>query len=189
MSLISAFLPKYDLVTIKNANYLAIGFGASSFDEDFIVSFLKKSSLVRMDYFGDAFGLDYPKRTYRFEVQYRIYSSYYNTCVHILKNLKFFEGFSITASFAKFFPGAVWYEREIWDMFGIFFTDHPDLRRILTDYGFDGFPLRKDFPLSGYSQVRFDEVTRKIVSEPVEFSQEFRFFDFLTPWARAELFF
>lgn len=85
-------------------------------------------------------------------------------------------------SLTKIFPGANWYEREIWDMFGIGFDSHPDLRRILTDYGFDGFPLRKDFPLSGFVEVRYSETKKKIVFEPVQLAQEYRSFDFLTTW-------
>lgn len=85
-------------------------------------------------------------------------------------------------SVVSIFPSAGWWEREVWDMFGVYFTNHPDLRRILTDYGFEGHPLRKDFPLSGYLEVRYDDSEKRVVSEPIEMAQEFRYFDFTSPW-------
>jgi len=86
------------------------------------------------------------------------------------------------SSVVPVFPCANWWEREVWDMYGIFFENHPDLRRILSDYGFEGYPMRKDFPLYGYIELRYDENHKRIVAEPVEFAQEFRYFDFETPW-------
>ncbi|GJP29948.1 hypothetical protein CLOM_g12215 [Closterium sp. NIES-68] len=83
------------------------------------------------------------------------------------------------------FPSAGWWEREVWDMFGVYFSNHPDLRRILTDYGFEGHPLRKDFPLSGYLEVRYDDSEKRVVSEPIELAQEFRYFDFTNPWIQS----
>ena len=85
-------------------------------------------------------------------------------------------------SLNSLFPSANWLERETWDMFGVFFKNHPDLRRILTDYGFEGFPLRKDFPLSGYTEVRYDDEKKRVVLEPLQITQEYRYFDFLSPW-------
>jgi NADH:ubiquinone oxidoreductase subunit C len=184
---LSIFFPKYLSIAVKYSNFDSLVFGAQSVvstDEEyvFICKILKNSSLFRFDYFVDGFALDFPFRENRFEVHYRLYSSFYSSQIHFIRSLTFNDGFVFSNSFVNFFAGANWFEREIWDIFGIFFFNHPDLRRILTDYGFDGFPLRKDFPISGYTQVRFDEISRKVVYEPVEFSQEFRIFDFVNPW-------
>lgn len=185
---LSLFFPGFSLTTCKYSNFVGLVFGAPNclpqkFDElSFVLFFIKKSSLFRLDYFVDAYALDFPIRPIRFELHYRIVSSFYFTSFHFIRLCCFENNFSSTFSLTFIFSGVDWFEREIWDMFGIFFFNHPDLRRILTDYGFEGFPLRKDFPISGYSQVRFDELVRKVVYEPVEFSQEFRNFDFLNPW-------
>lgn len=186
------FFPRFILYASRYSNFTCLAIGSSgtfssNFDEfRFITLFFKKSSLFRFDYFVDAYALDYPNRTMRFELHYRFCSSFYSSSIHFTKFCYFENGFSFSTSLVDFFQGVNWFEREIWDMFGIFFFNHPDLRRILTDYGFDGFPLRKDFPVSGYSQVRFDELTRKVIYEPVEFSQEFRVFDFLNPWVFSQ---
>ena len=92
------------------------------------------------------------------------------------------DGLTSIESVTALYPCAAWWEREVWDMFGIFFTNHPDLRRILTDYGFQGHPLRKDFPVTGYTEVRYDETEKRVIYEPLELSQEFRSFDFASPW-------
>jgi NADH:ubiquinone oxidoreductase subunit C len=92
------------------------------------------------------------------------------------------DALSAVDSIVKIFPAADWFERETWDMFGIFFSNHPDLRRILTDYGFDGHPLRKDFPLSGFLEYRYNDAKKRVISEPLQLTQELRFFDFTTPW-------
>jgi NADH:ubiquinone oxidoreductase subunit C len=97
--------------------------------------------------------------------------------------LKSYVKNSVT-SLSSLYNSSIWLEREIWDLFGIFFNQHPDLRRILTDYGFDGFPLRKDFPLTGYVEVRYDDEKKRVLQEPLEVSQEFRVFDFLSPWEK-----
>ena len=127
----------------------------------------------------DICGVDYPKREDRFDVVYHLLSPRQNLRIRI----KVATGeFKPVPSACSVFPGADWFERETWDMYGILFTDHPDLRRILTDYGFEGHPLRKDFPTTGFVEVRYDDNAKRVVYEPVELKQEFRNFDFLSPW-------
>lgn len=127
----------------------------------------------------DICGVDYPKREDRFDVVYHLLSPRQNLRIRI----KVATGeFKPVPSACPVFPGADWFERETWDMYGILFTDHPDLRRILTDYGFEGHPLRKDFPTTGFVEVRYDDNAKRVVYEPVELKQEFRNFDFLSPW-------
>lgn len=127
-------------------------------------------------------GVDYPERKNRFEIVYEILSIKYNTRFRIKT---YVNEIVPTNSVVNIFSAANWWEREIWDMFGIFFINHPDLRRILTDYGFEGHPLRKDFPLTGYIELRYDELQKRIVYEPVELSQEFRIFEFTSPWENS----
>ena len=127
----------------------------------------------------DICGVDYPKREDRFDVVYHLLSPRQNLRIRV----KVATGeFKPVPSACPVFPGADWFEREAWDMYGILFTDHPDLRRILTDYGFEGHPLRKDFPTTGFVEVRYDDSAKRVVYEPVELKQEFRNFDFLSPW-------
>lgn len=144
-----------------------------------ILYFLKLNSLVQCKQLLDVLGVDYPSRRERFELLYNLLSLSFGTRVFVKVKVGFEEAIS---SVVNIFDSAGWLEREVWDMYGIFFSDHPDLRRILTDYGFEGFPLRKDFPLIGYNEVRYDDVAKRIVSESVEVTQEFRYFDFVTPW-------
>lgn len=125
-------------------------------------------------------GVDYPERENRFEVVYELLSIGYNARIRVKT---FTNEVNPIFSAVNLFPCANWWEREIWDLFGIFFYTHPDLRRILTDYGFEGHPLRKDFPLSGFFELRYDEDLRVVVCESVELSQEFRDFKFNTPWS------
>ena len=127
----------------------------------------------------DICGVDYPERPQRFEVVYNLLSLVHNNRVTVKVML---DDNSSIPSVSKVFSSADWWEREIWDLFGIFFSGHPDLRRILTDYGFDGHPLRKDFPLTGYVEVRYDDAQKRVVYEPVKLTQEYRDFDFLSPW-------
>ena len=127
----------------------------------------------------DITAVDYPAREKRFDVVYHLLSPRHNTRVRV--NVAVAEGASI-ASAVEVFPFANWYEREVWDMYGVYFTGHPDLRRILTDYGFEGHPLRKDFPMTGYVEVRYDDEQKRVVYEPVRLNQEYRNFDFLSPW-------
>jgi NADH-quinone oxidoreductase subunit C len=129
--------------------------------------------------FIDLAGADYPARENRFDVIYHFLSPHLNQRIRIkLQATEETQVPSITDSF----PGAVWFEREAYDMYGILFSGHPDLRRILTDYGFDGHPLRKDFPMTGFVEVRYDDAEKRVVYEPVKLNQEFRNFDFLSPW-------
>ena len=124
-------------------------------------------------------GVDYPEKKNRFEVAYEILSIKYNNRIRVKTYLNEITPIN---SVVNIYSCANWWEREVWDMFGIFFFNHPDLRRILTDYGFEGHPLRKDFPLTGFIEVRYDELRKRIVYEPVKLSQEFRIFDFTSPW-------
>lgn len=127
----------------------------------------------------DVCGADYPERENRFDVVYHLLSITQNMRIRI--KLRTDESTPVP-SVTGVFTAANWWEREAWDMYGIYFSDHPDLRRILTDYGFEGHPLRKDFPLTGYVEVRYDDEQKRIVYEPVQLTQEFRSFDFLSPW-------
>lgn len=126
----------------------------------------------------DVTGVDYPERENRFEVVYQLLSVRYSSRLKV----KLCVGSQGVPSVMDIFSSANWYEREVWDMFGIFFDGHKDLRRILTDYGFEGHPMRKDFPLTGYTEVRYDEEKKRVVCESLETSQEFRAFDFQSSW-------
>ena len=127
----------------------------------------------------DVCGVDYPARVKRFEVVYHFLSPKKNARIRVKLAAGEFEP---VPSICGVFPGADWFEREAYDLYGIIFSDHPELRRLLTDYGFDGHPLRKDFPLTGFVEVRYDDEQKRVVYEPVRLAQEFRNFDFLSPW-------
>jgi NADH-quinone oxidoreductase subunit C len=129
--------------------------------------------------FVDLCGVDYPERDERFEVVYHLLSPKQNLRVRVKVTT---DEEQPVPSVTGIFPGADWFEREAYDFYGILFSGHPDLRRILTDYGFDGYPLRKDFPTTGYVEVRYDEERKRVVYEPVKLAQEFRQFDYLSPW-------
>jgi NADH-quinone oxidoreductase subunit C len=131
----------------------------------------------------DLLGADYPERADRFEVIYHLLSVAYNRRIRV-KVLA--NDATLVPSAVGVFSGAGWFEREVWDMYGVYFDGNPDLRRILTDYGFEGHPQRKDFPLTGHVEVRYDEELKRIVQEPVKLDQEFRNFDFLSPWEGTE---
>jgi NADH-quinone oxidoreductase subunit C len=124
-------------------------------------------------------GVDYPERENRFELVYCLLSLTHNQRIRVKTEVN--ENLPVP-SVTGIFSSAGWWEREAWDLFGIFFSDHPDLRRILSDYGFEGHPLRKDFPLTGYVEVRYDDEQKRVVYEPVKLTQEFRNFEFLSPW-------
>ena len=130
----------------------------------------------------DLCGVDWPQREKRFDVVYHLLSLTRNLRIRVKAGLS--EGESIKSSIG-IYPAAGWFEREAFDMYGIAFEDHPDLRRILTDYGFSGYPLRKDFPLTGYVELRYDEELKRVVYQPVQLVQEFRDFDFMSPWEGA----
>jgi len=127
----------------------------------------------------DVWGVDYPYRSFRFEVNYLLLNFSYP---HRLIVRSYANEYSGLPTISYSFNSAGWLEREVWDMYGVFFSGHQDLRRILTDYGFSGFPLRKDFPLTGYNEVRYDDSKKQVVLEPLEISQEFRLFNFKSPW-------
>ena len=140
---------------------------------------LRDDPRLRFEQVMDICGVDWPARTQRFDVVYNLLSVSLNQRVRVVVPVA--DGAPVP-SVADIWPCAVWWEREAWDLFGIVFDGNPDMRRILTDYGFDGHPLRKDFPLTGYVEVRYDEDRKQVVYEPVKLTQDFRSFDFLSPW-------
>jgi NADH-quinone oxidoreductase subunit C len=144
-----------------------------------VLNFLKRDVQCQFISIIDICGADYPARAKRFDVVYHLLSPRQNQRIR-LKVVT--DEDTPVPSACPVYPGADWYEREAYDLYGILFTGHPDLRRILTDYGFEGHPMRKDFPLTGFVQVRYDDEIKRVIYEPVELRQEFRNFDFLSPW-------
>ena len=144
-----------------------------------LLTFLRDDVQCRFVNLIDVCGVDWPAREARFDVVYHLLSPQQNIRVRVKVATSEFE--PVPSAFGVF-PGADWFEREAYDMYGILFTGHPDLRRILTDYGFEGYPLRKDFPTTGFVEVRYDDEVKRVVYEPVQLRQEFRNFDFLSPW-------
>ncbi len=165
-----------ELMEIKQEELVIIGLATRIPD---LVGFLKKNSECQFTTLVDITAVDYPGREKRFDVVYHLLSMNLNQRVRVKVHLAEDE---MVPTLVSLFPSANWFEREVFDMYGIPFAGHPDLRRILTDYGFKGHPLRKDFPLTGFNEVRYDEVQKKVVYEPVELVQEFRDFDFESPW-------
>ena len=147
------------------------------------VEFLKTDANCKFSTLVDITGVDYPGRAKRFDVVYHFLSMYQNHRIRLRVSVREDE---MVPSIVSVHPSANWFEREVFDMFGILFSGHPDLRRILTDYGFRGYPLRKDFPTTGYTEVRYDEAQKRVVYEPVSLVQEYRQFDFMSPWEGAE---
>lgn len=147
-----------------------------------LVDFLKTDSACRFSTLVDITAVDHPERPERFDVVYHLLSMYQNQRLRL--KVAVGEG-QMVPSITGVHPSANWFEREVFDMFGIAFAGHPDLRRLLTDYGFSGHPLRKDFPTTGFTEVRYDEVQKRVVYEPVRLVQEYRQFDFLSPWESA----
>jgi NADH-quinone oxidoreductase subunit C len=144
-----------------------------------IATFLRDDANCHFQLLVDVLGVDFLEREERFEVVYQFLSLRHNQRVRVKITT---DEDTPVPSVAGIYPSAVWYEREVWDMYGVFFADNPDLRRILTDYGFEGHPLRKDFPLTGYVELRYDDEQKRVVYEPVKLTQDFRSFDFLSPW-------
>ncbi len=144
-----------------------------------VATFLRDDPRCGFVCFIDVTAVDWPQREKRFDVVYHLLSPTRNKRIRI--KLEVDEATPV-ASLVGVFPGANWFEREVYDLYGVVFTGHPDLRRLLTDYGFEGHPLRKDFPLTGFVEVRFDDEQKRVVYSPVQLTQEFRYFDFLSPW-------
>ena len=144
-----------------------------------VLAFLRDDANCHFKCLADLCGVDYPERSERFEIVYNLLSHRHNLRIRIKTTT---DEDTPAPSVTGLFSSAVWFEREAWDLYGIFFSDHPDLRRLLTDYGFEGYPMRKDFPLTGYVEVRYDDEQKRVVYEPVCLTQEFRSFDYLSPW-------
>ncbi|KAA0914743.1 NADH-quinone oxidoreductase subunit C [Aquicoccus porphyridii] len=148
-----------------------------------LIEFLRNDGTCRFSTLVDITAVDYPERTRRFDVVYHFLSMHQNQRIRLRVAIRESE---IVPSITEIHPSANWFEREVFDMFGILFSGHPDLRRILTDYGFRGYPLRKDFPTTGYVELRYDEAQKRVVYEPVNLVQEYRQFDFMSPWEGAK---
>jgi NADH-quinone oxidoreductase subunit C len=148
-----------------------------------VVRYLRDDPALRFVSFIDVTAVDYPGREKRFDVVYHLLSPTLNERIRLRAEA---SETTQVPSIIEVFPGADWFERECYDLYGVIFTGHPDMRRLLTDYGFDGHPLRKDFPLTGFVEVRYDDQEKRVVYEPVRLNQEFRNFDFLSPWEGAD---
>ncbi|XP_053614569.1 NADH dehydrogenase [ubiquinone] iron-sulfur protein 3, mitochondrial [Plodia interpunctella] len=171
-------LPKYvQKVQITSGNELEVLIPPEGIIP--VLSFLKDHHGSQFVNLIDIAGMDVPTRQFRFEIIYNLLSLRYNSRIRVKT---YTDELSPLDSANDVFKAANWYEREIWDMYGVFFANHPDLRRILTDYGFEGHPFRKDFPLSGYVEVRYDDEQKRVVVEPLELAQEFRRFELSAPW-------
>ena len=144
-----------------------------------VLKLLKSNESLEFSQLSDLTAVDYPGRIQRFELVYQLLSITHNRRIRIICAI---DEEQIVPSATGVYKSAEWPEREVWDMYGLFFSDHPDLRRLLTDYGFEGHPLRKDFPLTGYVEVRYDDIERRVAYQPVQLTQEYRDFDFLSPW-------
>lgn len=147
-----------------------------------VLTLLRDDPDFRFHQLVDICGVDYPERAQRFDVVYHLLSMIKNHRIRV--KVQTDEDTPVPTA-TSVFPAADWFEREAFDMYGVFFDNHPDLRRLLTDYGFHGYPLRKDFPMTGYVEVRYDDELKRVVYEPVKLTQEFRQFDFLSPWEGA----
>lgn len=148
-----------------------------------LLNFLKNNYLLQFKTLISITAVDYPERSNRFEINYFLLSYKLNKRIIIKVHT---NDVTPVPSITNLFSSANWYEREVWDLFGVFFSGHPDLRRILTDYGFEGFPFRKDFPQTGFVEVRYDDQKKYVLYEPLEMAQEFRSFDFISPWTNIK---
>lgn len=148
-----------------------------------LLSFLKNNQHLQFKTLVSITATDFPQNKKRFELSYFLLSYKLNTRLIIKLNT---NDTTPVNSIVSIYSGANWYEREVWDLFGVFFSNHPDLRRILTDYGFEGFPFRKDFPQTGFVEVRYDDQKKYVLYEPIEMAQEFRSFDFISPWSNVK---
>jgi NADH-quinone oxidoreductase subunit C len=166
-------------VTAIDVAFGELTLSATAADIVKVLTHLRDDPDCRFVCFIDALGVDYPGREQRFEIIYLLLSPYHNLRIRV--KIAATEAVPVP-SVVGVYPAANWYEREIFDLYGVLFADHPDLRRILTDYGFSGHPLRKDFPLTGHVEVRYDDEQKRVVYEPVKLDQEFRTFDYLSPW-------
>lgn len=179
------------LIALKKADAVqstAVAFGeltvvANLAHLEELVEYLRDDASCRFSTLVDITAVDHPERSARFDVVYHFLSMYRNQRIRVKVAVREDE---MVPSLVAIHPSANWFEREVFDMFGILFSGHPDLRRILTDYGFRGYPLRKDFPTTGYTEVRYDEALKRVVYEPVKLVQEYRMFDFMSPWEGAD---
>ena len=166
-------------VTGTKLAYGELTIGAMAGDIVSVLTFLRGDAQCGFSCFIDICGADYPERAKRFDVVYHLLAPYKNQRIRV--KIEADEDTPVP-SVIDVFPAANWFERETFDLYGVLFSGHPDLRRILTDYGFAGHPMRKDFPLTGYVEVRYDDEAKRVVYEPVKLTQEFRNFDYLSPW-------
>lgn len=176
---LESFFPNILYYTINKEHYVKISY-------EYIhnlLFFLKHHTTFMFQQLIDISAVDYPERRYRFELFYNLLSLKYNNRITVTTAIS--EDVSVE-SVTSIYPAANWYERETWDMFGIFFKNHPDLRRILTDYGFKGHPLRKDFPMTGFIEIRYDDFNRRIVYETVSLAQEYRVFSLENNWSTTK---
>jgi len=174
-------LPGAALEHVVAFNQLTVAVEASRIME--VAKFLRDDPNCRFVNITDITAVDYPARERRFDVVYHLLSPTLNSRIRLKAQA---DETTQVPSIIEVFPGADWFEREAYDLYGVIFTGHPDMRRLLTDYGFEGHPLRKDFPLTGFVEVRYDDQEKRVLYEPVRLNQEFRTFDFLSPWEGAD---
>ena len=172
-----------DLVSGHHVDRGELTLDCAASDLPALVEFLKTDETCRFASLVDITAVDHPGDDRRFAVVYHFLSMYRNQRIRLRARVREEE---VVPSIVAIHPSANWFEREVFDMFGLLFSGHPDLRRLLTDYGFRGHPLRKDFPTTGYTELRYDEVQKRVVYEPVKLTQEYRQFDFMSPWEGAE---